>query len=119
VTLRVERYVTSGLRTFPATMGERGESFTRELLVGRGFGCQWARRPMEHRNIYHVAVSPHAVLAIETKFVGAGRQWGTRPVWGVGPWMVPGQASADGWRRRCSDGQLPASIAARDRDRAR
>jgi hypothetical protein len=58
-------------------MGKSGESFTRELLVGRGFGCQWARRPMEHRNIDHVAVSPHAVLAIETKFVGAGRQWGT------------------------------------------
>ena len=32
---------------------------------------------MEHRNIDHVVVSPRAVLAIETKFVGAGRQWAT------------------------------------------
>lgn len=32
---------------------------------------------MEHRNIDHVAVSPRAVLAIETKFIGAGRQWVT------------------------------------------
>lgn len=32
---------------------------------------------MEHRNIDHVAVSPRAVMAIETTFVGAGRQWAT------------------------------------------
>jgi hypothetical protein len=32
---------------------------------------------MEDRNVDHVAIGPRAVLAIETKFVGAGRQWTT------------------------------------------
>lgn len=55
-----------------------GESFTREVLAGRQFGWPVVDDvPMEHRNIDHVAVSPRAVLAIETKFVGAGRQRAT------------------------------------------
>ena len=71
-------FVTSLIRTYPVTMGEWGESFTREVLAGRSFGWPFVDEvPMEHRNIDHVAVSPRAVLAIETKFVGAGRQWAT------------------------------------------
>lgn len=31
--------------------------------------------PMERRNIDHVAITPGAVVAIETKFIGAGRDW--------------------------------------------
>jgi hypothetical protein len=67
------------IRTYPVTMGEWGESFTREFL-------DWGRRrgwrvihdiPMEHRNVDHAAITPAAVLAIETKFVGAGRDWST------------------------------------------
>ena len=65
------------IRTYPVTMGEWGESFTREFL-------DWGRRrgwrvihdiPMERRNIDHLAITPAAVLAIETKFIGAGRDW--------------------------------------------
>ncbi|MEO7269076.1 MAG: nuclease-related domain-containing protein [Knoellia sp.] len=69
-------YATTLIRTYPASMGEWGESFTRELVASRGFG--W---PMiddlqfEGYNVDHVAVSPRAVLAIETKFVGAGGDW--------------------------------------------
>ena len=60
--------------------GGVGESFTREVLDGREFGWPVVDDvPMEHRNIDHVAVSPRAVLAIETKFVGAGRQWARDP----------------------------------------
>ena len=71
-------FVTSLTRTYPVTMGEWGESFTREVLVSREFGRPFLDNvPMEKRNIDHVAVSPRAVLAIETKFVGAGRQWAT------------------------------------------
>lgn len=71
-------FVASLIRTYPVTMGEWGESFTREVLAGREFGWPFLDDvPMEHRNIDHVAVSPRAVLAIETKFVGAGRQWAT------------------------------------------
>lgn len=70
--------VTSLIRTYPVTTGEWGESFTREVLAGRQFGWPVVDDvPMEHRNIDHVAISPRAVLAIETKFVGAGRQWTT------------------------------------------
>ena len=73
-------YVTSLVRTYPVTMGEWGESFTREALDGRKFGWPVVDDvPMEHRTIDHVAVSPRAVLAIETKFVGAGRRWATDP----------------------------------------
>jgi hypothetical protein len=73
-------YVTCLIRTYPVTMGEWGESFTREVLDGRKFGWPVVDDvPMEHRNIDHVAVSPRAVLAIETKFVGAGRQWARDP----------------------------------------
>jgi hypothetical protein len=58
--------------------GGVGESFTREALPGRQFGWPVVDDvAMEHRNIDHVAVTPRAVLAIETKFVGAGRQWAT------------------------------------------
>ena len=69
------------IRTYPVTMGEWGESFTREFL-------DWGQRrgwrvihdiPMERRNIDHVAITPGAVLAIETKFLGAGRDWTTDP----------------------------------------
>lgn len=71
-------YVTSILRTYPATMGEWGESFTRELLARREFGWHVVHDvPLEHRNVDHVAISPRAVLAIETKFLGAGRRWST------------------------------------------
>ena len=71
-------FVTSLIRTYPVTMGEWGESFTREVLASREFGWPFLDDvPMEKRNIDHVAVSPRAVLAIETKFVGAGRQWAT------------------------------------------
>jgi hypothetical protein len=65
------------IRTYPVTMGEWGEYFTREFL-------DWGRRrgwrvihdiPMERRNIDHLAITPAAVLAIETKFIGAGRDW--------------------------------------------
>jgi hypothetical protein len=71
-------YVTSLIRTYPVTMGEWGESFTREALAGRQFGWPVVDDvAMGHRNIDHVAVTPRAVLAIETKFVGAGRQWAT------------------------------------------
>ena len=83
-------YVTSVLRTYPATMGEWGESFTRELLARREFA--WAvvdDVPLEHRNVDHVAISPRAVLAIETKFLGAGRQWSADGY---------GQAALDGAR---------------------
>lgn len=60
--------------------GGAGESFTREVLDGRKFGWPVVDDvPMEHRNIDHVAVSPRAVLAVETKFVGAGRQWARDP----------------------------------------
>jgi hypothetical protein len=31
--------------------------------------------PLERRNVDHVAISPRAVLGIETKFLGAGRRW--------------------------------------------
>jgi len=34
---------------------------------------------MEHRNIDHVAITPSAVLSIETKFIGAGRDWASDP----------------------------------------
>jgi hypothetical protein len=34
---------------------------------------------MERRNVDHVAITPGAVLAIETKFVGAGRDWAKDP----------------------------------------
>jgi hypothetical protein len=71
-------FVTSLIRTYPVTMGEWGESFTREVLAGREFGWPFLDDvPMEKRNIDHVAISPRAVLAIETKFVGAGRPWST------------------------------------------
>lgn len=71
-------YVTSILRTYPATMGEWGESFTRELLARREFRWHVVHDvPLEHRNVDHVAISPRAVLAIETKFLGAGRRWST------------------------------------------
>ncbi|WP_156399961.1 nuclease-related domain-containing protein [Phycicoccus sp. Soil748] len=71
-------FVTSLIRTYPVTMGEWGESFTREVLTSREFGWPFLDDvPMEKRNIDHVAVSPRAVLAMETKFVGAGRQWAT------------------------------------------
>ena len=71
-------FVTSLIRTYPVTMGEWGESFTREVLAGRQFDWPFVDDvPMEHRNIDHVAISPRAVLAIETKFVGAGRHWAT------------------------------------------
>lgn len=67
-------FVTSLIRTYPVTMGEWGESFTREVLESRGFGRPFLDEvPMEKRNIDHVAVSSRAVLAIKTKFVGAGR----------------------------------------------
>ena len=73
-------FVTSLIRTYPVTMGEWGESFTREALESREFGWPFLDDiPMEKRNIDHVAVSPRAVLAIETKFVGAGRQWARDP----------------------------------------
>lgn len=67
------------IRTYPVTMGEWGESFTGEFL-------EWGPRrgwrvvhdiPMQHRNVDHVAITPAGVLAIETKFVGAGRDWAT------------------------------------------
>ena len=71
-------FVTLVIRTYPVTMGEWGESFTREVLASRDFGWPFLDDvAMEHRNIDHVVVSPRAVLAIETKFVGAGRQWAT------------------------------------------
>ncbi|GAB3083611.1 nuclease-related domain-containing protein [Pedococcus soli] len=48
------------------------------VLASREFGWLFLDDvPMEKRNIDHVAVSPREVLAIETKFVGAGRQWAT------------------------------------------
>lgn len=71
-------YVAGLLRTYPATVGEWGESFTRELLASKDLGWPSVHDvPMRHRNVDHVAVSPRAVLAIETKFVGAGRHWET------------------------------------------
>ena len=71
-------YVTSLIRTHPVMLGEWGESFTREVLAGRQFGWPVVDDvPMEHHNIDLVAVSPRAVLAIETKFVGAGHQRAT------------------------------------------
>lgn len=63
--------------------GGVGESFTREVLAREVLGRRqfgWPvvdDVPMEHHNIDHVAVSSRAVLAIETKFVGAGRQRAT------------------------------------------
>ena len=71
-------YVTSILRTYPATMGEWGESFTRELLARREFGWPVVDDvPLEHRNVDHVAISPRAVLATETKYIGPGRRCST------------------------------------------
>lgn len=71
-------FVTSLIRTYPVTMGEWGESFTREVLPNEDFGWPFVDDVvMEKRNIDLVAVSPRAVLLIETKFVGAGRQWAT------------------------------------------
>lgn len=71
-------YVTSLIRTYPVTLGEWGSRSPGEVLAGRQF--RWPvvdDVPMEHHNIDHVAVSPRAVLAIVTKFVGAGRQRAT------------------------------------------
>ena len=69
-------FMVGVLRTYPATMGEWGESFTRGLLSERAFGWPVVHDlPLERRNVDHVAVSPSAVLAIETKFVGPGRNW--------------------------------------------
>lgn len=68
------------IRTYSATVGSWGESFTGELL--RRERPAWPvvhDVPMERRNIDHVAVSPRAVLAIETKFLGAGSSWDTHP----------------------------------------
>lgn len=77
-------YVTSLIRSYPAAMGERGESFSREVLAGRPFGWPVVEDvPMEHRNIDHVAVSPRAVLAIETKCSVPGAS-GRRTVTGHG-----------------------------------
>jgi hypothetical protein len=69
------------IRTYPVTMGEWGESFTRDLLDrGRRRGWRVVHDlPMEHRNIDHVAITPSAVLSIETKFIGAGRGWVSDP----------------------------------------
>ncbi|WP_404384215.1 NERD domain-containing protein [Knoellia locipacati] len=71
-------FMVALLQTYPTTVGEWGESFTRELLKGRGFDWPIVDDvPLERRNVDHVAVSPSAILAIETKFIGAGRHWET------------------------------------------
>lgn len=64
------------VRTYSATVGEWGESFTRDLLGGRGFVWPVVDDvALERGNVDHVAVSPSSVLAIETKFLGGSRQW--------------------------------------------
>ena len=87
------------IRTYSVTMGEWGESFTQEFL-------DWGRRrgwrvihdiPMERRNIDHLAITPAAVLAIETKFIGAGRDWSSDR-WKA-KYLQDARASADQPRR--------------------
>lgn len=74
-------YTVLLIRTYPVTMGEWGESFTRDFLARRR-PRGWRvidDVPMERRNVDHVAIAPGAVLAIETKFIGAGRDWRSDP----------------------------------------
>lgn len=60
--------------TYSATTGSWGESFTKDLL--QRHRPPWPvvhDVPMQGRNVDHVAVSPRAVLAIETKYIGGSR----------------------------------------------
>lgn len=64
------------ITTYAATVGSWGEAFTRELLKQEK--PSWPTVddvPMLRRNVDHVAMSPRAVLAIETKYVGASAPW--------------------------------------------
>jgi hypothetical protein len=69
-------FVVLVVRTYPETTGSSAEKRTRDLLGARSLG--WTvvdDLPMERRDIDHVAVTPTAVLAVETKYWGPG---GTR-----------------------------------------
>lgn len=62
--------------TYSATTGSWGESFTKDLL--QRHRPPWPvvhDVPMQGRNVDHVAVSPRAVLAIETKYIGGISPW--------------------------------------------
>jgi hypothetical protein len=60
------------LRTYSATTGEWSEGFTAEALASRRLGWRVINDvPMSGFNIDHVAVTPAAVLAVETKYRGA------------------------------------------------
>ena len=62
--------------TYSATTGSWGESFTKDLF--QHHRPPWPvvhDVPMQARNIDHVAVSPRAVLAIETKYIGGSSPW--------------------------------------------
>lgn len=62
--------------TYSATTGSWGESFTKDLL--QRHRPPWPvvhDVPMQRRNVDHVAVSPRAVLAIETKYIGGSSPW--------------------------------------------
>jgi hypothetical protein len=73
-------FVTSLIRTHPVTMGEWGESFTREVLQSRHFGWPFLDDvPMEKRRIDHVAVSPRAVLSRD-QVRGCGSAVGDGPL---------------------------------------
>lgn len=64
------------IATYSATVGSWGESFTSDLFKRER--ASWPLIddvPMQGRNIDHVAVSPRAVLAIETKYLGASSPW--------------------------------------------
>jgi hypothetical protein len=61
------------MRTYPETTGSWAEEWTSQLLKSRSLG--WVvidDIPMQGRNVDHVAVTPAAVLAVETKYRGAG-----------------------------------------------
>lgn len=69
-------YVVAALANYSATMGSWGEDFTREVIEAQR--PRWAAvhdLPLEKHNIDHIVVTPRAVLAIETKFLGKGREW--------------------------------------------
>nr|WP_269813684.1 nuclease-related domain-containing protein [Ornithinimicrobium sediminis] len=64
------------ISTYSATVGSWGESFTKELLQRERPSWPIVHDvPMQARNVDHVVVSPRAVLAIETKYLGAGSPW--------------------------------------------
>ncbi len=69
-------YVVAALGNYAATVGSWGEDFTRELIDDQR--PRWLAvhdLPLDRRNVDHVVMTPKAVLAIETKYIGKGRDW--------------------------------------------